>query len=105
MEITKEFIKEQKEKFPNCDLSKVCLKSKDGKETVLITVVRSPDRKVIGEAEKYEMNNPGKAKEIYVRNCTLTDVERIMADDNLFYQAYFAITELLPFQKPDIENL
>lgn len=105
MEITKEFLKEQKEKFPNCEFAKVGLKDKSGKETILETVIRSPDRKVISEAEKYDTMNPGKAKEIYVRNCVLMDVERIMADDNLFYQAYFAIADLLPFQKPDVETL
>ena len=71
----------------------------------LETLVRSPDRQVISEAEKYETLNPGKAKEIYVRNCVLADVEKVMADDNLFYQAYFAIAELLPFQKPDMRIL
>ena len=50
-------------------------------------------------------HNAGKAKEIYVRNCVLTDVDAVMADDNLFYQAFFAVTDLLPFQKPEVEML
>ena len=68
-------------------------------------LVRSPNRQVISEAEKWETTNPGKAKEIYVKSCVLTDVDTVVADDNLFYQVYFAITDLLPFQKPETEIL
>lgn len=105
MEFTKEQIEGFKDKFPGCKIAGVSLRSSDGKSVELETLVRSPDRQVISEAEKYETLNPGKAKEIYVRNCVLADVEKVMADDNLFYQAYFAIAELLPFQKPDIRIL
>lgn len=105
MEFTKEQIEGFKDKFPGCKIAGVSLRSSDGKSVELETLVRSPDRQVISEAEKYETLNPGKAKEIYVRNCVLTDVEKVMADDNLFYQAYFAIAELLPFQKPDMRIL
>lgn len=105
MEFTKEQIEGFKDKFPGCKIAGVSLRTSDGKSVELETLVRSPDRQVISEAEKYETLNPGKAKEIYVRNCVLADVEKVMADDNLFYQAYFAIAELLPFQKPDMRIL
>ena len=105
MEFTKEQVDAFKNKFPGCKIAGVSLKSNDGNSVELETLVRSPDRQVISEAEKFETTNPGKAKEIYVRNCVLADVEKVMADDNLFYQAYFAITDLLPFQKPDMRVL
>lgn len=47
----------------------------------------------------------GKGKGDLRESCVLTDVEKVVADDNLFYQAYFAITDLLPFQKPETEIL
>lgn len=105
MEITKELVENKKKEFPGCKMAKVMLKADDEKSVALEILVRSPNRQVISEAEKWETTNPGKAKEIYVKSCVLTDVEKVVADDNLFYQAYFAITDLLPFQKPDTEML
>ncbi len=105
MEFTQEFIEKKKMECPGCKLARVALKAADGKAVALEVLVKSPDRKVISEADKWETTNPGKAKEIYVRNCVLTDVDAVMADDNLFYQAYFAVVDLLPFQKPEVEML
>ena len=105
MEITKELIERKKAENPGCKLAKVVLKADDGKTVALEVLVKSPERKIISEADKWETTNPGKAKEIYVRNCVLTDVDAVMADDNLFYQAYFAVVDLLPFQKPEVEIL
>ncbi len=105
MELTKEFIESKKAEFSGCKLARVALKAEDEKSVALEVLVKSPDRKIISEAEKWENTNPGKAKEIYVRNCVLTDVDAVMADDNLFYQAFFAVTDLLPFQKPEVEML
>ncbi|WP_455971982.1 hypothetical protein [Bacteroides congonensis] len=105
MEITKELIASKKAENPGCKIAKVVLKADDEKSVALEILVRSPNRQVISEAEKWEATNPGKAKEIYVKSCVLTDVEKVVADDNLFYQAYFAITDLLPFQKPETEIL
>ena len=105
MEITKELIASKKVENPGCKIAMVVLKAEDEKSVALEILVRSPNRQVISEAEKWEATNPGKAKEIYVKSCVLTDVEKVVADDNLFYQAYFAITDLLPFQKPETEIL
>ena len=105
MEITKELIASKKVENPGCKIAKVVLKAEDEKSVALEILVRSPNRQVISEAEKWEATNPGKAKEIYVKSCVLTDVEKVVADDNLFYQAYFAIMDLLPFQKPDVRRL
>ena len=105
MEITKELIASKKVENPGCKIAKVVLKAEDEKSVALEILVRSPNRQVISEAEKWEATNPGKAKEIYVKSCVLTDVEKVVADDNLFYQAHFAITDLLPFQKPETEIL
>ena len=103
MEITKELIAAKKAEFAGCKIARVTLKNDDEKTVALEVLVRSPNRQVISEADKWESANPGKSKEIYVKNCVLTDTERVMADDNLFYQAYFAIIDLLPFQKPETE--
>lgn len=105
MDITKELIDKKKAEYPECKIAKVSYKASDEKSIAMEGLVRSPNRQVISEADKWDTSNPGKAKEIYVRNCVLTDVEKVMADDNLFYQAYFAIVEMLPFQKPEVEML
>ena len=105
MEITNEFIESKKNEFPGCKIAGVTLMTSDEKSVALEVLVRRPNRQVISEAEKWEATNPGKAKEIYVKNCLLTDVEKVMADDNLFYQVYLAISDLLPFQKPEIRIL
>lgn len=105
MEITKELIASKKAENPGYKIAKVVLKADDEKSVALEILVRSPNRQVISEAEKWETTNPGKAKEIYVKSCVLTDVEAVVADDNLFYQAFFAIIDLLPFQKPETEIL
>ena len=105
MEITKELIASKKVENPGCKIAKVVLKAEDEKSVALEILVRSPNRQVISEAEKWEATNPGKAKEIYVKSCVLTDVEKVVADDNLFYQASFATTDLLPLQKPETEIL
>lgn len=105
MEINKELIESKRAEFPGCELARVKLKGKDEKSVVLEVLMRIPNRQIISEADKYESTNPGRAKEIYVRGCVLTDVETVLANDDLFYQAYFAVVDLLPFQKPDIERL
>lgn len=105
MDITKELIEKKKAEYPGCGIAKVSYKTADGKGVEMEGLVRSPNRQVISEADKWDASNPGKAKEIYVRNCVLTDVEKVLADDNLFYQAYFAIVDLLPFQKPEVKML
>ena len=102
MEIAKEVIEAKKKEYPGCEFAIVKLKEKDEKTVALEVLVRSPNRQVISEAEKYDTTNPGKAKEIYVNSCVLTDLEAVKADDNLYYQAYFAIMDLLPFQKPEV---
>nr|DAY40928.1 MAG TPA: hypothetical protein [Caudoviricetes sp.] len=105
MEITKELIEQKRNDFPGCKLAIVSLKAENEQDVALEVLVRSPNRQVISEAEKWETSNPGKAKEIYVRNCVLTDTDKVMASDNLFYQAFFAIADLLPFQKPETKIL
>lgn len=105
MEITKELIEKVKAENAGHKIAKVALKAENEKDVALTVLVKSPGRPEISEAEKWETTNPGKAKEIYVRNCLLTNVDEVIANDNLFYQAYFAIIDLLPFQKPDVEML
>lgn len=105
MEITKELIEKVKKENPGSKIVLVKMKDSEGQEAALQVLAKSPGRQIISEADKWESTNPGKAREVYVRNCVLTDVEQVMADDNLFYQAYFAIVDLLPFQKPDVQPL
>lgn len=51
MEITKELIEKKRAENPGCKLAKVALKAEDEKSVALEVLVKSPDRKIISEAE------------------------------------------------------
>lgn len=63
---------------------------------VLIIV---PDRSVVGNSMKFMNSDPKKGQEILVKNCVVTDKERVLADDGLFYAAAGMITELIPIRQ------
>ncbi len=68
-------------------------------------IIRVPDRKVCDQWEKFISNDPGKAKEIIVRACLLTDKDDVLMDDELFFSAYRAIEGLIPLRKAIVEIL
>ncbi len=68
-------------------------------------VVRVPDRKTMGEFEKWIDKNPDKAKEILINACVLSEKAQVKADDGLFYGAYDALVKLIPVRTAIIKNL
>ncbi|MGR3790673.1 hypothetical protein ACUXZJ_07155 [Flavobacterium sp. TN-1] len=86
------------------DLRKLTLPAND-EETVFLEVMAVvPKRKVIGQYQKFERIDPLKAQEIVVKNCVLTDKEKVLADDGLFYSAFTALTELMPIRQGKSER-
>lgn len=63
---------------------------------VLVTV---PSRAVAGQALRFISSDPKKYMEILIKNCVVTDKERIMADDALFFSTAPMIAELLPIRQ------
>jgi hypothetical protein len=63
-----------------------------------------PDRRVMGQYLKYQSTNPAKAQEILVKNCVLTDLEQVLADDGLFLTAFGQIVELIPIREGKIKK-
>ncbi|WP_066435567.1 hypothetical protein [Chryseobacterium sp. CCH4-E10] len=58
-----------------------------------------PERSVVGQSMKFMNSDPKKGQEILVKNCILTEKERVMADDGLFYAAAGLLTELIPIRQ------
>ncbi len=63
-----------------------------------------PDRRTMGQYLKYQNVNPAKAQEILVKNCILTDLETVMADDALFLTAVSALAELIPIREGKVKK-
>ena len=78
-------------------------KDDDGTEFVDV-VVRTPDRKVLGEFEKWVDKNPDKAKEILINACVLSSKETVKADDGLFLGAFDALVKLIPVRSAILKN-
>ncbi|MGG7468682.1 hypothetical protein [Chryseobacterium arthrosphaerae] len=58
-----------------------------------------PSRSVVGQSMKFMNSDPKKGQEILVKNCLLTDKERVLNDDGLFYAAAGLISELIPIRQ------
>ncbi|AYZ12888.1 hypothetical protein V2E39_16870 [Chryseobacterium arthrosphaerae] len=58
-----------------------------------------PSRSVVGQSMKFMNSDPKKGQEILVKNCLITDKERVLNDDGLFYAAAGLISELIPIRQ------
>lgn len=105
VDVTQEHISAWKEKYGHGRVKVLELPKDEFNEQFLKVYARVPDRRVLSEWEKFSDKNPDKAKEILVKNCLLTDVEEVCADQELFFCALQAITELIPIRKAIIKNL
>lgn len=74
-----------------------------GKETLEV-VACVPDRRTMSQYMKFQTVNPGKAQEILVKNCILTDLEKVMSDDALFFTAVSAVAELIPIREGKVKK-
>jgi hypothetical protein len=75
----------------------------DGNESIEI-IVCIPDRRTMGQYLKYQNQNPAKAQEILVKNCLLTEKDRVLADDALFLTCVSALSELIPIREQRIKK-
>ncbi|OWP83883.1 hypothetical protein BWK59_08175 [Flavobacterium davisii] len=86
------------------DLRKLTLPANEDETEFIEVMAVVPKRKIIGQYQKYERIDPLKAQEIVVKNCVLTDKEKVLADDGLFYSAFTALTELMPIRQGKSER-
>lgn len=67
-------------------------------------LVRVPDRKTIGEFEKWADKDPNKSKEIVINQCLLSHKDIVKAKDDLFFTTFGAIADLMPIRKATLKN-
>ena len=102
--ITQDQISDAKAKFGDDKVKIALLPTSDSGTDTIAVLCKVPDRRTIGEFEKWIEKNPTKAKEILVKNSILTKVDEVMADDGLFFAAVDAVAELMPLRKAVIKN-
>lgn len=102
--VTAEAIQAWKDRYGK-DKVKIASLPKDDEGTEFLdVVVRVPDRKTMGEFEKWVDKNPDKAKEILINACVLSNKDVVKADDGLFYGAFDALVKLIPVRAAIIKN-
>lgn len=100
--VTQEMISEWKEKYGV--IKRADLQDENG-EFLRSVIMRVPNRKTMGEFEKWVDKQPNKAKEILINGCVLSDKEAVKADDVLFAAAFSAAVELIPVGKFTLADL
>jgi len=103
--VTEEQIKAWKERYGAKKVKIATLPLDDDNVETMDIIVRVPDRKTMGEFEKWVDRSPNKAKEILINACVLTKREEVKANDDAFFAAFDAISELIPIRKATLKNL
>lgn len=103
--ITQETIDAWKKRYGQQKIKLGELPIDEDRTQFLAVVGRVPDRKTVGEFEKWMDKDPNKSKEILINACILSGKEKVKDNDYLFYGAFDFITSLLPVAKSNIKNL
>ncbi len=98
--ISEELIAKHRQK----NIRRVELPLDDNGDEALEVIVAVPDRRTMAQYLKFQNVNPGKAQEILVKNCLLTDKEQVLADDALFLTCVSALAELIPVRENKIKK-
>jgi hypothetical protein len=102
--ITQEMIDSAKAKYGADKVKLVEILSENGSEVEKTVLVIVPSRSVVGHYRRYSETDPKKADEIMVKNCLLSHLDEVLADDKLFYGALAGVAELIPVRKAAIKN-
>lgn len=86
------------------NLRRVELPLDDNGNEVLEVIVSVPDRRTMGQYMKYQGVNPAKAQDILVKGCLLTEKDRVLGDDALFFTCVSALAELIPIRESRIKK-
>lgn len=102
--VTKDALEAWKQRYGATKVKIASLPKDDDGTEFFDVVVRTPDRKVLGEFEKWVDKNPDKAKEILINACVLSSKETVKADDGLFLGAFDALVKLIPVRSAILKN-
>ena len=102
--VTPEMMKAWQERYGEKKVQIATLPLDDEGEKFMDVIVRVPDRKTIGEFEKWIDKNPNKAKEVLINACVLSGKEAVKADDDAFFAAFDAVASLIPVRKAILKN-
>ncbi|GAB6121653.1 hypothetical protein [Dysgonomonas termitidis] len=102
--VTPEMIKAWKEQY-GPDKVKLATLAPEVPEKTKDVVVRVPDRQTYNQYDKWVGTDPGKAKDILINACLLSNKEEVKADDVLYFSCYWALSELLPLHKAIVGDL
>ncbi|MCT4640385.1 MAG: hypothetical protein N4A72_21995 [Bacteroidales bacterium] len=103
--VTEEMISAWKERYGAAKVKLATLPlDEDGEETMDI-IVRVPDRKTLGEFEKWMDKNPVKSKDIMINACVLSGKDQVKTNEDAMVAAFDAVSELIPIRKAVIKNL
>lgn len=103
--VTEDMVKAWKDHYGEKNVKVAQLPKNDEGSESLDVIVRVPDRKTLGEFEKWVDKAPDKAKEILINACVLTHKDEVKADDGLFMAAFDALSKILPYRSATIKNL
>ncbi len=103
--VTSDMIEAWKKRYGNEKVKLAEIPLDEDRSQFMAVICRVPDRKVMGEFEKWMDKDPNKSKEILINTCLLTEKEKVKEVDFLFYGACDAITQLIPVAKSTIKNL
>jgi len=102
--VTIEMMTAWKERYGEKKVMVATLPLDDDGEKFMDVIVRVPDRKTVGEFEKWIDKNPNKAKEVLINACVLSGKEAVKADDDAFFAAFDAVASLIPIRKAILKN-
>ena len=102
--VTPEMMKAWQERYGQKKVQIATLPLDDDGDKTMDVIVRVPDRKTVGEFEKWIDKNPDKAKEIMINACVLSGKDAVKADDDAFFAAFDAVASLIPIRKAILKN-
>lgn len=102
--VTPEMMKAWQERYGKKKVQIATLPLDDDGDKTMDIIVRVPDRKTVGEFEKWIDKNPDKAKEVMINACVLFGKDAAKATDDGFFAAFDAVASLIPVRKAILKN-
>ncbi|PCH69394.1 MAG: hypothetical protein COC06_07555 [Bacteroidales bacterium] len=102
--VTPEMMKAWQERYGQKKVQIATLPLDDDGDKTMDIIVRVPDRKTVGEFEKWIDKNPDKAKEVMINACVLFGKEAAKLTDDGFFAAFDAVASLIPIRKAILKN-
>lgn len=102
--VTIEMMTAWKERYGEKKVMIATLPLDDDGEKFMDVIVRVPDRKTVGQFEKWIDKDPDKSKEIMINACVLFGKDAAKLTDDGFFAAFDAVASLIPIRKAILKN-